>query len=235
MPAHQIKKMRKGPEASEAEVIAGCKRGADWARRALFERHHRAIYRFLVAQCHDPSLAEDLVQDTFLRAYQAIPKFRGDARVASWMTRIALNCLYGVSRRGEAARRNLEQVQTGDHRAAWTQPRQTTSADHHERRDLVRRALTRLDRDDAAVIVLHDLQGYRYREIAESLEIAVGTVGSRLNRARERLRDIVEELSRLPEETTSAAHPISESETPTASSEQDGALPGLSRRVIWSK
>ncbi len=227
--------MNKGPEASEAEIIAGCKRGADWARRALFERHHRAIYRFLVAQCRDPSLAEDLVQDTFLRAYEAIPQFRGDSRVASWMTRIALNCLYGVSRRGETARRKLEQVHTGDQRAAWTQPRDTTSADHHERRDLVRRALSRLDQDDAAVIVLHDLQGYRYREIAETLEIAVGTVGSRLNRARARLRTIIEELSRLPEETTAYAHPISETETPAASSGEDGALPGTSRRVIWSE
>ncbi len=227
--------MSKGPEASEAEVIAGCKRGADWARRALFERHHRAIYRFLVAQCRDPSLAEDLVQDTFLRTYEAIPKFRGDARVVSWMTRIALNCLYGAGRRGEAARRKLEQIQTGDQRGAWAQPSAPTSADHHERRDLVRRALAKLDQDDAAVIVLHDLQGYRYREIAETLEIAVGTVGSRLNRARGRLRGIIEQLSRPPEETRRQAHPISEAEIPAVRSDRDGELPGISRRALWSE
>ena len=115
--------MSSGSEASEAEVIAGCKRGADWARRALFERHHRAIYRFLVAQCRDPSLAEDLVQDTFLRAYEAIPQFRGDARIASWMTRIALNHLYTAARRDAAARRKLEQIQTGEPRAVWAQAR----------------------------------------------------------------------------------------------------------------
>lgn len=99
----------------------------------------------------------------------------------------------------------------------------------------MRRALTRLDRDDAAVIVLHDLQGYRYREIAELLEIAVGKVGSRLNRARARLRAIIEELSYVPEETTPRAHPTSETGTRAAVSEQDGAVPGVSRRVIWSE
>lgn len=223
------------PGRSEAEIVAACKRGARWARRALFEQHHRAIYRFLVAHGSDPSVAEDLVQETFLRAYRAIPRFRGDARVGSWLMRIALNCLYEVSRRGETARRKIEQAQGGDPRPGWAIAGGATAGRQHEQRDLLLRALARLDSDEASIVLLHDLQGYRYREIADSLQIAVGTVGSRLHRARSRLRRAIEELAETVEETSDAAPPTNDRATTGTGSKPNRTPPGVAGGVAWSE
>ena len=226
--------MKDRSEPSEAEVVAGCRRGAGWARRALFERHHRAIFRFLVAQCGNPDLVEDLVQETFLAAYGSVSSFRGDARVETWMMRIALNCLYAAGRRGELGRRKLAEVEAGDPRAEWAHRAGRGAASGHEQRDLLQRALARLDPEDTAVILLHDLQGYRYREIAQTLDVAVGTVGSRLSRARERLRGIIEDLGRLPEGTAPAEHLTSGSED-DAGVQPDASASRVSQRVIWSE
>lgn len=217
----------------EAAIVAGCQRGEDWARRALFEQHHRSIFRFLVAQCRNPETAEDLTQETFLRAYEAIPRFRGEARVSSWMTRIALNCMYGAGRRRDRDRRNLEQIHDDESRGGWVRPR-CASDDSQLERDLVWRGLARLDGDAAAVIVLHDIEGLGYREIAESLEIAVGTVGSRLSRARVRLREAIIELSRVPEEIASHGHQTSETGAPMGAPDEEAA-PDASRGVVWSE
>ncbi len=228
--------MSHGQIPNEADVIAGCRRGARWARQALFERHHRAIYRFLIAQCGDTALAEDMTQETFLRAYEAMATFRGDARVSSWMTRIALNCLYEVHRRREVRRRYVEGIPRADPRGGWVTGGISRSEEARLQRDLVRRALARLDPDDASIIVLHDLQGYRYRELATALQIAIGTVGSRLSRARQRLRAIANEISRPPEESDLAAHPTSESEATESGDGVESNSPSTaSHRVVWSE
>lgn len=226
--------MKDRSEPSEAEVVAGCERGAGWARRALFERHHRAIFRFLVARCGNPDLAEDLVQETFIAAYGSISSFRGDARVETWMMRIALNCLYAAGRRGELGRRKLAEVEAGDPRAEWLHRAGRGAASGHAERDLLQRALARLDQEDAAVILLHDLQGYRYREIAETLDVAVGTVGSRLSRARGRLRRILEDLDPERQETMPADHLTSESEEGTEI-EPGATASRVSQRIVWSE
>ena len=185
--------------------MAACKRGKRWAQRELFERHYQPLYRFLLGQCGDPALAEDLVQDTFVKVLRAISSFRGDARVRSWMTRVALNSFYEATRRRQTANRVLEEYST---RQGAARPGRAADIGplgrQHGRRelgDLLERALRLLTAEDRSVILLHDLEGYTYEEIAAIADVARGTVGSRLSRARARLRERIRELAGVdPEE-----------------------------------
>lgn len=236
--------MSTGRQYSEDEVVEGCRQGADWARAELFDRHHRPLYRFLVAHCGDPALAEDLVQETFIKVYAKIGRFRGDAKVSTWMTRIALNCFYEIVRRSRTHQRTLDSIaKAGDssHQAAWHLPRSQDTVSRRELGDLLAKALHRVSEADRAIILLHDLRGFRYQEIADILDIAMGTVASRLSRARNRLREAVRQLS-SPSTPTEENGPQSrrtdELNTSSMSSRRTTArlgAPGATKPMIWSK
>lgn len=138
--------------------------------------------------------ADDLVQDIFLQVYRALPEFRGDASVATWLYRIATNrCLDHLRRHRRTQARVISldertQESASDLAAlAQTSPEATTEA-----RDLnreVRRCLLALPVELRTVVVLRDLEGLEYREIAAVLGLPLGTVQSRLHRARNLLKE----------------------------------------------
>lgn len=227
-------------QRSEDEVVDGCRQGRRWAQAELFARHHRPLYRFLVAQCGDAALAEDLVQETFIKVFRSIGSFRADSRVSSWMTRIALNTFYELMRRDQTKSRVLEQLEadpTG-HRSCCLPP-PSSPAERHELEDLVGKAIHRLSEADRAIILLHDLQGYRYHEIAEILAIAMGTVASRLSRARDRLRGLIRDISETPtEESVDPVPPTSKTtaQRSTRPPATDPSTPPRAvKRLAWSE
>ncbi|HHW14083.1 MAG TPA: sigma-70 family RNA polymerase sigma factor [Firmicutes bacterium] len=137
--------------------------------------------------------ADDLVQDIFLQVYRALPEFRGDASVATWLYRIATNrCLDHLRRHRRTQARVISldertQESAPDLAAAAASPEATTEA-----RDLsreVRRCLLALPVELRTVVVLRDLEGLEYREIAAVLGLPLGTVQSRLHRARNLLKE----------------------------------------------
>jgi RNA polymerase sigma-70 factor (ECF subfamily) len=142
---------------------------------------------------HDPAAAEDATQDTFLKAWSSIASFRGGL-VRPWFLRIASNrCLDILRARGRrpASSLDAEPVET---EPIWTT--QAGGGEHPEafatRRELsahLERALASLPDDQRLVILLSDVHGHPYDEIAEITGVAVGTVKSRISRARARLRD----------------------------------------------
>ncbi|MFQ5744099.1 MAG: RNA polymerase sigma factor [Acidobacteriota bacterium] len=200
----------KSPQFSDEEqLVAACRRGERGAQREFFERHNSAVFRALLALSGAPGEAEDLLQETFLRAYRAIGGFRGHSSVRTWLLRIATNAFYEARRRDQVRQRHLLRARRAARapllhiiEGPWDKPGR-----RRDFRDLALRALGRLPARDRTILTLHDIEGYRYAEIAEILDIAPGTVGSRLSRARRRMRDVIRELLELdPEETLTLEH-----------------------------
>ncbi len=167
----------------ERRLIQDVKRGVASAERALFETHVDRVWRLAFRMTGDEALTEDIVQDTFIRAFGNLADFRGDAAFSSWLHAIAVSVTLNVLRKTRRLR---------DHEL----PREdmtTLSAvragpDHDLRRDLDR-AVASLDENHRLVFVMHDLEGFTHEEIADSMGTPVGTAKARLSRARAKLRD----------------------------------------------
>jgi len=186
--------------AGSRPLVDRCRRGDRLAWRVVFERHYETIYRLLVSFTGDPSEAEDLLQECFLRAIRGIGRFRGEAELGTWLARIALNAFYD-SRRHESVVRGLSQdtaAGSSGERPELPGMMEREAPDEtlirRERQQLVASGLRSLRKRDREVIVLRDIEGRSYAEIAALLQLAEGTVASRLSRARRRLQRAVQRL-----------------------------------------
>lgn len=182
---------RSSAEAMEGvdETVAKCQRGDNDGQRELFELFHRRVYR-LAARMVGEENAPDLMQDVFLRILQKIDQFRGESRFETWLHRITVNeCLQFLRRQGKRQEKSLVH-EPGDNSDGVSE--------RIEQRDLMERALQKLEPDVRSVFLLREVEGMNYEQIAEATQLAEGTVASRLNRARRRLREILIELGWEP-------------------------------------
>ena len=162
----------------------------------LVTRHERAVYNVCYRMLRDASLAEDATQDAFIRAWNSIDSFRGGI-VRPWILRIATNRTYDILR--AQARRPAQslEAQPFESEAEWTSQSDAVEnpesfAARGELSSFLQSALTELPEDQRLAIVLSDVQGYAYDEIAEIMDVAVGTVKSRISRGRSRLRAVLQ-------------------------------------------
>jgi RNA polymerase sigma-70 factor (ECF subfamily) len=164
-----------------ADIIRGCQAGDRGAQRQLFDRYRSTVYR-LAARLVGVSEAADLSQEIFLRVFTGIGGFRGRAAFDTWLYRLAVNeCLRHLGRRGRRPRPLAEEPACP-----------AAGPDHTlEQADLLERALHRLSAPLRAVFLLREADGLSYREIADVLGVAPGTVASQLSRARSELQAFV--------------------------------------------
>jgi RNA polymerase sigma-70 factor (ECF subfamily) len=175
-------------------IVEACRAGQTEAFGALVLRYQERLYQTLLRLCGSSEDARDVLQDTFLRAYEKLDQFQGDSSFYTWVYRIGVNLALSGHRR-RRARISLRRV--GDHEGGALEeaPDESPEADptYHleraEREQIVGTALSQLGPEHRAVIVLKDFDGRRYEEIAAILNVPVGTVRSRLHRARCELRD----------------------------------------------
>ena len=176
--------MRTGP--------GGRRAGEEAARRALCRAFHEQaprLHRLAVRYLGRSDLAQDVVQETFVRALQALRAFRSEADVGTWLYRIAVNvCLDGVRAAGGRTHRPLEDA--GELPGC---PGGIHAVEDRQLGAAARRALDRLPDAQRLLVVLRDLEGLSYGEIARSTGASIGTVSSRLARARARLALALEE------------------------------------------
>jgi RNA polymerase sigma-70 factor (ECF subfamily) len=184
------------PNEEDQRLILLAQQGDMTAFNAIVERHQRAVYSTCLRMLRDPHLAEDATQDSFVRAWNAIDSFRGGI-VRPWLLRIATNRTYDILR--SRARRPAQSLdaQPFESEPEWTtqvhvaeQPEQYST--RGEMSEFLETALASLPEDQRLAIVLSDVQGYGYDEIAQIMDIAVGTVKSRISRGRSRLRDYLQ-------------------------------------------
>lgn len=150
---------------------------------ALVEAYQEPVRRMCVLWLRDASLAEDAAQETFLKAYRALPSFRGGCSEKTWLMRIAVNVCRNMLRTGWF--RNVDR-----RTALETLPE--PAVPFSERDDTVVRLISELPQKEREVILLYFYQDMSMREIAETLHIAVSNVSRRLNAAKEALRGRIE-------------------------------------------
>jgi len=170
----------------DRELVDRARRGDGDAFGLLVVRHQDRIYTAVLRFCGDAEDARDIVQRAFLNAWRRLESFKGDAAFSTWMYRIAFN--ESVSFRREGGRRRLAPLTESAPEPADDR-RPGDRLDSTEARGQVQQALSLLDPDERKIIILKELDGRSYDEIAEIMEIPKGTVRSRLFRAREVLRD----------------------------------------------
>ncbi|MFQ5461427.1 MAG: RNA polymerase sigma factor [Phycisphaerae bacterium] len=165
------------------DLIERCRAGERDARRQLFEQTSVRIYRLLLRMTGNPDDASELTQATYVKGFQRLDQFDGRSAVASWLYRIAVNEALQFRRRQSVGTVKLQVLA----------PNRPTEA-HRPATDLrldLEGALAELPPDDQAVLLLRYQEELDYRSISEVLQCAEGTVASRLNRARGRLREVL--------------------------------------------
>jgi RNA polymerase sigma-70 factor (ECF subfamily) len=171
-----------------ATTVKACQRGERDAQRTLYERCHGNVYRLAVRMVGQQDAA-DVTQNVFLQLFRKIGQFVGSAKFETWVYRLAVNESLQHLRR-----RNRWKVLSILHEPMSR--RRKNSRD--EIKEVLDKALLRLEPVLRSIFVLREVEGLSYREIAECLKIPEGTVGSRLNRARRELRQHLADLGWEP-------------------------------------
>jgi RNA polymerase sigma-70 factor (ECF subfamily) len=180
---------------SEALLIDRCQRGDTVAFDRLVEQHGQWVYNLAYRMVGDRDEAHDIAQEAFVRAFTAIKNFRRGSSFSTWLYRVTTNaCLDEIKRRRRRPT-PASGLQTDDQPSADPpdpRPDAAEQVEAAERRDIVRRAIAALPVHHRLTIVLYELQGCSYEEVAEITNTNVGTVKSRLNRARLALKEALE-------------------------------------------
>jgi RNA polymerase sigma-70 factor, ECF subfamily len=158
----------------------------------LVERYQRRLLGLLYHACGNQVEAEDLAQETFTRAYRKLKLYSGQSQFYTWLCRVAMNLLVSQKRRkrieNQMAREGMELAMD----SAGVSSSVDADMERHETCQQVRQAISMLDAERRTVILLRDFDGMDYDAIAQTLDIPVGTVRSRLHRARLELKSILE-------------------------------------------
>jgi RNA polymerase sigma-70 factor (ECF subfamily) len=171
----------------DAECVRRVQQGDTDSFEILVRRHQKSIFNLLYRLLGNYDEAAEVAQEVFLSAYKSIGQFRGDANFSTWLYRIGLN-------HASTRRKSLNNTQQrhvpfdGTEVVADGAVDPAKSFEHKEMQQRVQEALNSLEPEDARIILLRDLQDVSYEDMAALLDIPVGTVKSRLHRARQALK-----------------------------------------------
>lgn len=181
--------------ADDHRLIAESLQGNSAAFGALVRRYQDRLYHTVYRLVDNADDAQDAVQEAFLKAYQSLDSFKGDSLFFTWLYRIAVNTAISMKRK----QRVLLRIDGGHDADSAVEPHDPSegsrpghSLEQAEQEERVRRALERLSPEHRAVLVLKDMEGHKYETMAEVLGVPIGTIRSRLHRARLELRDVLE-------------------------------------------
>ena len=172
---------------TETALVDQAQRGDRNAFGELVRRHYPGVVQVVYRLCGDTGLAEDMTQEAFLRAWLNLPSFRPQSSLRNWLYRIAVNAALDVLRRRKEETLEDEEVQMVPDQAMSPE----SALIEKERVALLQQAMRSLPEAARSVLVLREYGGLSYQEISTVLEVPVGTVMSRLNYARNRLREIL--------------------------------------------
>jgi RNA polymerase sigma-70 factor (ECF subfamily) len=176
---------------TEREWIALAKSGDKSAYEQLVQRYQRLVVSVAYRHGLDLAEAEDVAQETFVKAWLALPRFQESAgSLRAWLCRIAINVTMDAHRRSRPMQALDEQILDSD-----SDPADQAEADARIR--VVRRALAQLPAASRTALILREYEGLSYTEIATALDIPQGTVMSRLNYARSRMRELLMEAGEV--------------------------------------
>ena len=189
----------------DSDLVEQCRQGDSEATERLILKYQNRIYNAVLKICANTDDAAELTQDTFVKIIENIDKFESRSSFYTWAFRIAVNLTLNYCQRSSKLRFRSLDAEESEHDAQTkqvlktyltddTSPDPAAVAQNKELCEMVVKALARLDDEQRAVVVLRDIEGMNYSQIAEVLETELGTVKSRLSRARGELREVMEAI-----------------------------------------
>ena len=178
----------------EKHILARARRGELPAFEELVRRHEKRVYAVALRSSGSPEDAEDITQEVFLRAWRSIEEFRGDSGFSTWLFRITMNLCVDHARHKHAQPQTQPLVMGEEESERPLPDTAPTPEEHLDNSELGRElaaALDEVSEEHRRIVLLRDVSGMSYTEIAEVLEISEGTVKSRLSRARLALRTVL--------------------------------------------
>lgn len=173
---------------SEHLLVERCRQGDETAFRELVDQYKGLVFALITRSIANRARAEELAQDVFLKVHKGLPYFRGDAKLSTWIYRIVINAL--SQERPELATSSLDD-------SADDRPRAEPGAEDRSFNDMVmkdrlQKAIERLPVQYQVLVNGHYLKGMRYEDLAEALDMPMGTVKTHLHRAKRQLRRLLE-------------------------------------------
>jgi len=192
-------------DIADAMLIERCRQGDSAAMERLILKYQNRIYNVILKICINPDDAAELTQETFVKIIESIAKFESKSSFYTWAFRIAVNLTLNYCQRGARLRLKSLDAEDYEHDGNATQtlkeflsddslPDPAMVAQNKELYEIAIESLMKLDDEQRTVVVLRDIEGMNYAQIADVLQVKLGTVRSRLSRARSRLREIMEAI-----------------------------------------
>jgi len=175
-------------QANERELVTRAQNGDRNAFSELVRTHSQGVLNVIYRMCGNMQIAEDAAQETFIQAWLRLSSYRPQSSLRNWLYRIAVNTAIDMLRK----EKRILPGAVDDLNLTDSDPGPEAMAASSEQTELVQNAVLTLPDASRAVLVLREFEGFSYQEIAESLEIPVGTVMSRLNYARKLLKEKLE-------------------------------------------
>ena len=175
---------------AEHELVERCRQGDETAFRELVDQYKGLVFGLTARSVQNRARAEELAQDVFLKVHKGLPYFRGESKLSTWIYRITINVL--SQERPDLAAASLDAVDEGSDR-----PRRQPGADDRAFNDLalkdrLDKAIQRLPIPYQVLVNGHYMKGMRYEDLAEALNLPMGTVKTHLHRAKRQLRRLLE-------------------------------------------
>jgi RNA polymerase sigma-70 factor (ECF subfamily) len=188
-------------QSSDQKLVERVQKGDNGAFDLLVLKYQHKIVNLVMRYVRDPELALDITQEAFIKAYRALPRFRGDSAFYTWMYRIAVNTAknYLATQRRRPMDIELD-MQDPEQYELHAKLKETDTPEgvtlSNELMETVERAIAALPEDLRTAIILRELEGMSYEEIAQTMECPVGTVRSRIFRARDAISNKIGSLIR---------------------------------------
>ena len=184
------------PQVNEPELIARVLAGDRVAGRELYDAHAPRVFRLAFRLTGDAELAREFTQDTFIRAFQRLGDFRGDAALSTWLHRITITVVANAMRKVRRLRERETDLQDLDALHPLHPHGTETRQIDPDLRDRLAKAIDALPDIYRTTFIMHDLEGYTHTEIADALGVAEGTCKSRLSVARSQLRHALADFAK---------------------------------------
>ena len=173
------------------KLIQRAIRGDEFAFEQLVKEHQRLVYNTALRACRNREDALDISQEVFIKVWRALPKFRFESSFSTWIYRITVNAVTDHVKKDKAVYQTVELSEINE-LSGGEQP--DDEVIKNDRITVLKSAMGKLSLEHKEIITLRDIEGYSYDEIANMLSLEVGTVKSRINRARSALKKILDEV-----------------------------------------
>jgi RNA polymerase sigma-70 factor (ECF subfamily) len=191
----RVQEQKEPVNPDDHRLIADCLQGRTAAFGELVRRYQNRLYNCIYRLVDNEEDAQDIIQEAFLNAFQSLHRFKGDSQLFTWLYRIAFNASISTKRKQRAVvALKTERAGSGVHEPLdmTDSSRPEYALEKAEQQRRVQRALNQLSLEHRTVLILKDMEGQKYETMAEMLQVPIGTVRSRLHRARLELRELLQ-------------------------------------------